>query len=386
MQQRATHHQADKGAMDESKELMTQSVMDLKHILDTEYYRSPTSPSGASPSVSPWSNVKQVPLITASSSSLRLRPSRSSSSSEALSCILEHSDFDTAAATHDVLNDKHKHKDKIEHKQQEESHSKTTQTVTDMGSMKPSKLKTTTTTKREARDMDKDKDKDKDKQKQKQKHDMLYAYDLYTFPIEITYREFKFVYVTGVDHCKYCKQQGRQSQSQKHKHKDKDTDKCKNCETRDKYLTLYHNTLSQRNNDMRSTLYERYSWFPDFDERMEWDSVASLIGFVIDDSNEKNKDKSESKGEGESVAAQIILFDITSEKGKQLVQEMAIVVLPMYQRRHIGTDLVRLTWTLFAKQNEQELWVYVLNSRNSGQFWRSFKRWYPSVNFKLETP
>eukprot|EP01084_Bolivina_argentea_P172987 299628_1 len=135
-------------------------------------------------------------------------------------------------------------------------------------------------------------------------------------------------------------------------------------------LKTFHTELQKH----KISIYERYGWYPNIKQRIKIDLNTCLIGIVI---NIKNQD----------IMAMITLYDITKTKTKKYKyeKEISLCVLPQYQRCHIATDLVRLTWCLFADSGE-ECWVYVMNSTKSGMFWRIFKQWYPTINFRLVRP
>ena len=109
-------------------------------------------------------------------------------------------------------------------------------------------------------------------------------------------------------------------------------------------------------------------------QRIDIDCNSCLIGFAI---NLETND----------IMAQITFFDVSDSKYKKykFERELSLLTLPPYQRKHIATDLVRLSWSLFANE-EEECWIYVMNSNKSALFWRNFKRWYPSIKFRLVRP
>eukprot|EP01083_Nonionella_stella_P028695 79056_1 len=135
-------------------------------------------------------------------------------------------------------------------------------------------------------------------------------------------------------------------------------------------LRQFHSELEKH----KTSIFERYGWRPSLQQRVDIYLNTSLSGFII---NKQNND----------IMAMITLFDVSdsSEKIYEFEKELSLCVLPQYQRRHIATDLVRLTWNLFAHPTD-ECWVYVMNSNKSGMFWRKFKQWYPAVNFRLVRP
>eukprot|EP01083_Nonionella_stella_P179002 634143_1 len=137
-----------------------------------------------------------------------------------------------------------------------------------------------------------------------------------------------------------------------------------------KELVSFHKVFDKYQTSIR----ERYGFAADYPFRMNIDSNACLVVFAIDADNN-------------NVMAMLTLFDVSNSTEAQykIEKELALVVLPPYQRRHIATDLMRLTWNLFANEKD-ECWVYVLNSRKSGMFWRKFRQWYPHVRFRLVKP
>ena len=161
----------------------------------------------------------------------------------------------------------------------------------------------------------------------------------YKMPLEFIYHNHKFLFI------------------------DKPNKDCKE-------LKLFHSRLDK----YKTSIIERYGWRPSIEQRIEIDCNSCLLGFAI---NDETKD----------IMAMIALFDTSdsNEKCYDIEKEISLTVLPPFQRRHLATDLVRLAWNLFAHPLN-ECWVYVLNSRKSGMFWRKFKQWYPSVKFRLVKP
>lgn len=137
-----------------------------------------------------------------------------------------------------------------------------------------------------------------------------------------------------------------------------------------KELLQFHKEFTKHS----TAIFERYGWRPKEQDRLNIDMGCCLIGFAI---NEENGD----------VMAQIAFFDVSDSPGKKYgrEKEVSITVFPTYQRRHLATDLIHVTWDLFADP-EDECWVYVMNSRKSGMFWKAFRQWYPQVNFRLVYP
>ncbi len=84
------------------------------------------------------------------------------------------------------------------------------------------------------------------------------------------------------------------------------------------------------------------------------------------------------------VMALLILVQLKPEWKK----ELAITVLPPFRRRHLATDLIRVTWILFGENGFEgkETWVYVMNSNKSGALWRRIKQWFPSIRFQVVRP
>ena len=161
----------------------------------------------------------------------------------------------------------------------------------------------------------------------------------YKMPLEFVYHDHKFLFI------------------------DKPTKDCKQ-------LMKFHETLEK----YHTSIVERYGWTPTIKNRIQIDCNACLLGFAI---NQETKD----------IMAMISFFDTSdsSEKKYNIEKEISPTVLPPFQRRHIATDLVTLSWNLFAHPLN-ECWIYVMNSRKSGMFWRKFKQWYPDVKFRLVNP
>ncbi len=71
-------------------------------------------------------------------------------------------------------------------------------------------------------------------------------------------------------------------------------------------------------------------------------------------------------------------------------KEVAITVLPPFRRKHLATDLIRVTWIsiLFGENGFEgkEKWVYVMNSNKSGILWKRIKQWFPSIRFQVVRP
>ncbi|ETO31024.1 hypothetical protein RFI_06097 [Reticulomyxa filosa] len=165
-------------------------------------------------------------------------------------------------------------------------------------------------------------------------------------------------------------------------------------ETLMNYVNMYHQALES----CPKVTYERYGWQPDFAQRVKIDLSARLLGFVVADNHIKTNDDQNGATTGTVIKAQITLFpcaeqnaaNMTAKKsslenGKQTItekREIALVVFPLFQRQHLATDLVRITWNVF-KFTANEEWIYVMNSNKSAMFWRSLKQWYPDINFKL---
>ena len=196
------------------------------------------------------------------------------------------------------------------------------------------------------------------------------------------------------------------------------------------FLVSYHRQLSAH----ATAIQERYAWKPSETERISIDRQAQLVGFVYQIEKEKEKDAEDEDGDidmfgvlthehdaaaaaGEedskksvpapvsasppspslsaelTMKAQLTLFDC----GKRM-KEVSFAVLPKFQRRRIATDLVRVTWNLFCSSHAHlaaavagggratDTWIYVMNSRKSGAFWRALQLWYPEIKFKLERP
>eukprot|EP01084_Bolivina_argentea_P130632 230600_1 len=135
-------------------------------------------------------------------------------------------------------------------------------------------------------------------------------------------------------------------------------------------LATFHCNLEKH----ETSITERYGWKPTSKQRVNIDLNASLIGMAINPENSE-------------IMAMITFFDVSDSKTKSCTfeKEMSLCVLPKYQRRHLATDLVRSAWNLFADPHD-ECWIYVMNSRKSGMFWRKFKQWYPAINFRLVYP
>ena len=171
------------------------------------------------------------------------------------------------------------------------------------------------------------------------KNDGRISHKTYKMPLEFGYHDYRFLFI------------------------DKPTKDSKE-------LMKFHSTLDK----YETSLIERYGWRPNIQQRIEIDCNACLLGFAI---NDETKD----------IMAMISLFDTSDspEKCYNIEKEISLTVLPPFQRRHLATDLVRLVWSLFAHPKD-ECWVYVLNSRKSGMFWRKFKQWYPHVKFRLVKP
>ncbi|ETO28661.1 hypothetical protein RFI_08465 [Reticulomyxa filosa] len=182
------------------------------------------------------------------------------------------------------------------------------------------------------------------------------------------------------------------------------------------YMNTYHQTLEFH----PGVMHERYGWQPDFSQRVKMDLTARLLGFVVshntiedidnDNNNDSNKEKKKNNNDSNNlhhngaieittVKAQITLFQCREKNnGNEILfkghspdsdrhskterKEIALVVFPLFQRQHLATDMVRVTWNLF-KFSDNEEWIYVMNSDKSAMFWRSLKQWYPDINFKL---
>ena len=167
----------------------------------------------------------------------------------------------------------------------------------------------------------------------------MISHKTYKMPLTFQYHEHKFLFVN------------------------KPTKDCKE-------IIKFHKSLEKH----QTSIFERYGWRPKLEQRVEIDLSASLLGFAIND-------------ETKEVMAMISLFDVSDspEKVCKIENELSLTVLPPFQRRHLATDLVRLAWNLFAHPKD-ECWIYVMNSRKSGAFWRKFKQWYPDVKFRLVRP
>lgn len=165
------------------------------------------------------------------------------------------------------------------------------------------------------------------------------SHKTYKMPLEFIYHNHKFLFI------------------------DKPTKDCKE-------LIKFHSSLEK----YQTSVIERYGWRPSIEQRIEIDCNACLLGFAI---NDETKD----------IMAMIAFYDTSDSPSKyyEIEKEISLVVPPPFQRRHLATDLVRLSWNLFAHPTN-ECWVYVLNSRKSGMFWRKFKQWYPEVKFRLVKP
>jgi len=151
-----------------------------------------------------------------------------------------------------------------------------------------------------------------------------------------------------------------------HKHRFLFMDRaCVNKET----LRKFHQSLQK----FPVSIKERYGWSPTIEQRMAIDLNADLLGVAI--------------AQDGTAMATITFFDVSDGLTKKydIEKELSLVVLPTFQRRHIATDLVRLSWNLLADP-ERECWIYVMNSTKSGAFWRKFKQWYPAVKFRLVRP
>ena len=185
---------------------------------------------------------------------------------------------------------------------------------------------------------DDDEKKDVDDEDEDDDNDTI-AHTTYKMPLEFVYHDHKFIFI------------------------DKPSKDCKE-------LVKFHKTLDK----YQTSIFERYGWKPSIDSRIEIDCNACLLGFAIND-------------ETQDIMAMLTLFDVSDspEKCYKIEKELSLTVLPPFQRRHIATDLVRLSWNLFAHPIE-ECWIYVMNSRKSGMFWRKFKQWYPAVKFRLVKP
>ena len=134
-------------------------------------------------------------------------------------------------------------------------------------------------------------------------------------------------------------------------------------------ILRFHKDLERH----RTAIEERYGWRPTIEQRVDIDANACLIAFALNADNR--------------VMAQIASFDVSDSPHSKCSREkeISLLVLPSHQRKHLATDLVHLAWDLFADPAD-ECWIYVLNSRKSGMFWRRFKQWYPDVAFRLVKP
>eukprot|EP01083_Nonionella_stella_P105940 305061_1 len=99
---------------------------------------------------------------------------------------------------------------------------------------------------------------------------------------------------------------------------------------------------------------------PDAELRVNIDCNACLLGFAID-------------AQSDQIKAIIALFGVSKKKNKkyETEKELALTVLPPFQRQYIATDLTRLTWSLFASHQDNESWIYVR---------------YPEVRFRRVRP
>eukprot|EP01083_Nonionella_stella_P168274 567621_1 len=145
------------------------------------------------------------------------------------------------------------------------------------------------------------------------------------------------------------------------------TDQPKEC----KLLKQFHDSLEL----YETTVIERYGWMPDAEFRINIDCNACLLGVAMD-------------AQSGQVKAIITLFDVPKDHKKiyQIEKELALIVLPPFQRQYIATDLTRLMWSLFVSEQDNDGWVYVINSNKSRCFLQSFKRRYPEVRFRLIRP
>eukprot|EP01083_Nonionella_stella_P105939 305060_1 len=102
---------------------------------------------------------------------------------------------------------------------------------------------------------------------------------------------------------------------------------------------------------------------PDAELRVNIDCNACLLGFAID-------------AQSDQIKAIIALFGVSKKKNKkyETEKELALTVLPPFQRQYIATDLTRLTW------------IYVVNNNKSGCFLQSFQQRYPEVRFRRVRP
>ena len=142
------------------------------------------------------------------------------------------------------------------------------------------------------------------------------------------------------------------------------------------YIESYHTLLD----DHKEVIYDRYGWKPGKSSRISIDLKSDIIVFVTANDNPKE------------IMGNLILINCQNEykndvnfKGK-FVYEMAMCVLPKYQRKHLATDLIHLCWDMLSNKENNETWIYVLNSLKSGSFFRNFIQWYPHVKFKLVRP
>ena len=59
--------------------------------------------------------------------------------------------------------------------------------------------------------------------------------------------------------------------------------------------------------------------------------------------------------------------------------EVAAIVLPKYQRQHIGTELMRQSWNKFGSQYTR--WYGLVNSNKSKDFNQAMFKWFPWMNY-----
>ncbi|ETO01687.1 hypothetical protein RFI_35753, partial [Reticulomyxa filosa] len=116
-------------------------------------------------------------------------------------------------------------------------------------------------------------------------------------------------------------------------------------ETLMKHLKKYHETLTKYS----EVIYERYGWHPDITKRIDIDIHSYLIGFVINKDENPNANEENVKEHDEliRIKSQIVLFDCNEPFGQQKnlkKKEVALVVFPNFQRQHLATDMVRVTW------------------------------------------